>query len=1563
MHLHFSQVSKETIKEVHLREIRHAVEVLGEAKEVLKTSVMEGVQITAEVQTNVAAATTEVLLHQELKTMQTLQDPDIKERVLMMGVETTTMPSIKMEVKALVKTDSLVIVIKLKTEVLVNTIAALANVILHNLNQDKTMELLVTTVVSGNQDNRNNQQNGQDHVNLRPQAVRRQVHRELDAIVDDMENEVREFRRRNAQLAVPPVYSRRLEELVLEYREAYAHLKRNRNRQAELENVIIPYDPRCLILPPPYNVETVLYVRETDPPDAMKLLQRYATLVFNGKGEEYIGWRSSWIRSILSNSYPDTSKVELLLTCLKERARSCCERQSNSWESLCIMITRLEREYGGYARETELYSETLQAFRPVRLDSRGELEKLVRTMESYRASLHDANQGADFDAGMTCSMIKKLLPAQYVAEFSKEMRKQGILENHRRTTDLYNWMCGKLNDLSVAYSQSSYREDAFNVPEEVAQECGFNMEGADMSSVIQGREKKVLDNSPKCPLHQLMKRPANHYLIVCDIFKNKTPEKRKEFVAEAKLCFNCLWPNHQSRNCPKKQVCKRCNEKHHQLLHVEKKEYINSLNEEDLRSYSLEYHEELQRQQDLEYEMAEERKTFANATAPSEVNYKILSEAENSLACISSNAFNPLTGKKTEITALLDTGSTVTVAERSVFEELQLTGRAVKLNLNTLTSGTEAMSEVAMITLLSKDGKFKDTITVKLIESFHAPVTPIDWDVKKKDFPYLQDLQFPKLGQSQRVRMIIGTDNAKLLEPLEVRRNLHGGGPIAIKYHLGWAALGRLEDSSRKTGLINTFVKLKEGPDEKIKDVPEKTEICNTLREVITEFLDDEASRERRVEFCNFLVNKEEFPHAAETILEEVQAENRGKGRKTIQHRKSAFKSSSMEGAPVDVKEQANVLSQGFGHVMPQGFNHKDCFQQKISCDLCAARVVKNKNDLLVNFLLQHTLFFQVMKKYNRSFYTNIYPSPVIEETAELVHFLSYVEKLRNEMKIGHDFTRISDVQGVKIYKPNDFEEEDGAMLRNDLLTYGIGTLDCEFQWGACNKRPVFILVGTMCMTAYIFDVRSGDSSTFNPQDYLPQTLLEILYDSDVVFIGPGIAKDLQWANLLVPPAHMDSEIIFRVLKKSGYKCDEKTSMGQMSMISYGVDFKPLLKKEYEGLYGKTDMYFPNFKRRDVMYNWMNDPIKPYQESYLIRDSLTPMFFIWVAAGWMLRMGKLKINSIDKRAPVKEFLDMLSLEALTRKRTKEPCLEEPLREEDFEMSGIGTIKTEAEEDDCEITSVNDPEDVEVVNLCSSESESEEVENAIFEVHDDGYEDISDWELDIEEEGAFPEFPRTDRQPSKRGHEKSKRSRSCPRSPSIRGVAPDGSPQRAGRQRSRAKLPRLASHTRDIDRDQRRARSNSKGRSRSPIHRDTVVPRPFPTKPSGSGSYLGKKANHLRRNPYLGRICSFCGAKGHFRSTCRARHAQEKLNEKRGNFQVICDYPHCQEPSEHYTKVCFDLMRICGYCNTRGHRPRICPKDGVYPFTIEQIEVDYEKFRKQHLVAWDPRYEFAPRKSS
>ena len=155
----------------------------------------------------------------------------------------------------------------------------------------------------------------------------------------------------------------------------------------------------------------------------------------------------------------------------------------------------------------------------------------------------------------------------------------------------------------------------------------------------------------------------------------------------------------------------------------------------------------------------------------------------------------------------MDNGSEVTLCHERLVRKLGLLGDKINYTLTGMTGSSEIEGQMVDITVKSIDEAFIVEIPkVKTVNQM--PISP-SCVAKQEDlnrWPHLRGLEMPDLDNAEVMLLIGVTECPNLFVPLDYKTG-GAGDPIAIKYSLGWAAMGPMgeqkEDSSCNVNLTN----------------------------------------------------------------------------------------------------------------------------------------------------------------------------------------------------------------------------------------------------------------------------------------------------------------------------------------------------------------------------------------------------------------------------------------------------------------------------------------------------------------------------------------------------------------------------------------------------------------------------------------------------------------------------------------------------------------------------------------------------------------------------------------
>ena len=282
---------------------------------------------------------------------------------------------------------------------------------------------------------------------------------------------------------------------------------------------------------------------------------------------------------------------------------------------------------------------------------------------------------------------------------------------------------------------------------------------------------------PVCFICSSSSSEYRHLLYNCEIYQNMTHESRRNTIAQAGYCLNCL-QQHQVKDCTLPCKCKHCSNtftpKHTTSLH-------------DLFQKSSHPGEAFGAANYENYKPTNVGDRPHN-TSVKQVEVK-QSDVFTRVSAV--RVINPRTGDSSMVYAQHDPGSQVTLMSTSLVEELGLVNEGkCRITLHTLSSSQTQLYARVVFNL-------ETTHTHECFDGLEGIVIP-SWSESDYNLPHNQDLSlFPHfegvttcvLSHRSEVDIIIGLDNSHLMKVIEERVG-DVGQPHAIKTPLGWIASG-----------------------------------------------------------------------------------------------------------------------------------------------------------------------------------------------------------------------------------------------------------------------------------------------------------------------------------------------------------------------------------------------------------------------------------------------------------------------------------------------------------------------------------------------------------------------------------------------------------------------------------------------------------------------------------------------------------------------------------------------------------------------------------------------------
>ena len=297
---------------------------------------------------------------------------------------------------------------------------------------------------------------------------------------------------------------------------------------------------------------------------------------------------------------------------------------------------------------------------------------------------------------------------------------------------------------------------------------------------------------------------VRHEMSECPKFKVLSLKEKKLIVRSSVLCFHCLSTKHFLKDCKtnKDRLCdvRNCKLYHHPLLHAEKLRVNAEYTLTDMTSLTEEEYDSISH-------------LFADSVSDS-VNH-IAQKGSISLQTVVCNVTSGSNYIKT--VALLDTGSTMTAIDEDF-----------AFNNNLKIIGKRDGQEVYVIDRLvkMKGFQYKVELTVSSVENDTSTRIEawtiknlvqncgiVDWSERKRDFPHLRRIKFPKLPENPKITILFGCNVTRMFKSVKtiVDEN-NKDGPVAMKTFLGWTCVGNSANPAKlrkdpTSELINILLK------------------------------------------------------------------------------------------------------------------------------------------------------------------------------------------------------------------------------------------------------------------------------------------------------------------------------------------------------------------------------------------------------------------------------------------------------------------------------------------------------------------------------------------------------------------------------------------------------------------------------------------------------------------------------------------------------------------------------------------------------------------------------------
>ncbi|XP_063365996.1 uncharacterized protein LOC134654484 [Cydia amplana] len=293
----------------------------------------------------------------------------------------------------------------------------------------------------------------------------------------------------------------------------------------------------------------------------------------------------------------------------------------------------------------------------------------------------------------------------------------------------------------------------------------------------------------------------NHKLCFCKKFAAEDYEKRHEFVANNRICYNCLGANHSVRFCQSTMNCRICNKRHHLLLHPKgvSTSTAHVRNVDQAVSASSEEIVEIQTESDSSSnDIASQSPQVTLFT-----NRKVKQQVLLATALVKAES---KTGQFQIYRAFIDQGSESSFITEATVQGLGLKNVPIK---STITMLEETSVTTNYMVLLKLKSLINPDFNVQLV-AYVLPKITTNLPARKVDaseWPHLQNLVLadPGYGTPNKIDILLGAVvYAQILE--EGVKKGPVGTPIAQCTSFGWILSGGSADHNERKVVLHAQV-------------------------------------------------------------------------------------------------------------------------------------------------------------------------------------------------------------------------------------------------------------------------------------------------------------------------------------------------------------------------------------------------------------------------------------------------------------------------------------------------------------------------------------------------------------------------------------------------------------------------------------------------------------------------------------------------------------------------------------------------------------------------------------
>ncbi|CAK9833693.1 hypothetical protein ANTRET_LOCUS10340 [Anthophora retusa] len=486
-------------------------------------------------------------------------------------------------------------------------------------------------------------------------------------------------------------------------------------------------------------------------------LPRIQLPTFSGIYEDWPGFADQFKATVHDNKQlTDSKRLTYLRSCLTGEAAKTIETLGTAASNYAIAWSILESRYDKPHIIINRHLDALFGMSKGLKPSYDEFTKYLNTAESHTVALKARGELT------TDTILLYLLSTKMDPVTELKWREKAQTQYNLTLSDLFNF----IQDQRCLVLPSGQDSRTNSKPSPPIKPYGIsNARGGmtqtrtnDRDSRPQARFALASIAKPRCNICK-----EEHYTSACKKLENATTEQRRDMIKGAKLCSNCLRPNHIAKDC-RSSTCRKCNAKHHTLLH------------EDPRPSTS--------------------NTQANVTSLS---------AQTTANGLLSTAIVDVTdkfGQTHACRALIDPGSQSHFLSKTLAQKLQLDRKVVNVPVQGIHSMSKLIPESVTITIQSRRTDFTINIDCLVLDTLNHILPARYINRKHLEIPKTIKLADPRFHKPGPIDLIIGADiYHEFISTGKISLANNSGALLKTKF--GWIIIGRMHDGFPHATICN----------------------------------------------------------------------------------------------------------------------------------------------------------------------------------------------------------------------------------------------------------------------------------------------------------------------------------------------------------------------------------------------------------------------------------------------------------------------------------------------------------------------------------------------------------------------------------------------------------------------------------------------------------------------------------------------------------------------------------------------------------------------------------------